>query len=205
MDSPFGFSFGCQFFMDKCLIMGCSLSCSLLKCFLSALQEVILENFAFHQVSHILDDFIFIALAKSLLCQQQLDCFLAIVLYAGIPIKTSETIFPSYVVPIHGIEVNNLKFTASLPADKIDNLVKLLISFKDKWSACLKAWQSLIGSLSFATQVVRPGHPFISKFIHRIAGVTKPQHHVKLNSDIRKEVRIWLAFLLFCVNLTGFH
>lgn len=41
---------------------------------------------------------------------------------------------------------------------------------------------------------MRPGQPFIRKF-DRIVGITKPHHHVKITSDIRKEIRIWLAFL----------
>lgn len=153
----FGFSFKEEFYMDKCLPMGCSLSCVLFECFSSSLQDVLLRSFSFHCVSHILDDFIFIAPAGSGLCQKQLECFTAMAQYADIPIKSSKTVLPTCVAPIHGIEVDTRHFTSCLPRDKIDTLTQLLISFKDKRSARLKAWQSLIGSLSFTTWVVQPG------------------------------------------------
>lgn len=161
----FGFYFEGSYYMDKCLPMGSSISCAFFECFSSAIRDVLLKNFAFHCVSHILDDFIFLAPATSVLCLQQLDCFLSLVEYARIPIKSSKTISPTCVAPIHGIEVNTVDFTASLPADKIDKLVQLLAAFKNKRSAHLNVWQSLIGSLSFATRVISPGQPFIRKFI----------------------------------------
>lgn len=60
--------------------MGCSYSCALFERFSTTLQQPLLSKFHFHSVSHILDDLmkIFIALAGSLLCHQQLSCFLVI-------------------------------------------------------------------------------------------------------------------------------
>lgn len=59
-----------------------------------------LLSFAFHSVSHILDDFIFLSPANSPLCKLQLDTFLAIASFAGIPIKASKTVKLTQAAPI---------------------------------------------------------------------------------------------------------
>lgn len=93
----FGFCFEEKFYIEKCLPMGCSYSCALFEQFSSTIQEVLLSQYRFHVMSHILDDFIFLSPAGSLLCQQQLDCFLLIARFVGIPIKASKTIPPHNV------------------------------------------------------------------------------------------------------------
>lgn len=61
----FGFVWCKKFYLDKCLPMGCLISCALFERFSSALQEALLSKFSFFSVSHILDDFIFISPANS--------------------------------------------------------------------------------------------------------------------------------------------
>lgn len=180
--------------MDKCLPMGCSLSCALNECFSKALEEVILSKYAFHCVSHILDDFIFKGPADSIR-EQQLEFFLQVAHFTGIPIKSSKTIRSTCVAPINGIEVDTVNFIACLPAEKLSNLVLLLESFKGERSVRLHMWQSLIGLMNFATKIIRPGSPFIRKFINCIGGVFEPNHYIKLNSDICKDINIWLVIL----------
>lgn len=89
----FRFCFQGLYYMDNCLPMGCSYSCALFEQFSTAIQEVLLSHYKFHALSHILDDFIFLSPAGSLLCQQQLDCFLDIARFTGILIKASK-LFP---------------------------------------------------------------------------------------------------------------
>lgn len=191
----FGFTLGGVYFMDKCLPMGCSLSCSLFEKFSTTLQEVLIQCFSFHCVSHILDDFIFLSPSGSKLCQQQLEIFLSIASFAGIPIETSKTLPPATVAPIHRIEVDTSVMTAHLSADKVHLLCQLLEHFQLKRSARLRQWQSLIGHLSFATRVIHPGHPFIRKFINKIKGHTNPNHHIKNNSELHHDAAMWLVFL----------
>lgn len=146
-------------------------------------------------LSHILDDFMFIAPANSSLRSYQLSAFLAIANYAGIPIKTSKTIHPTEVVPIHGIEVDIMQGVARLPQEKVLNLTSLLQDFSHKRSLPLKWWQSLIGHLSFASQVIRPGRPYIRKLIDHTRGVVNSSHCIKLTKEICGDCAMWLLFL----------
>lgn len=54
-----GFEWEGQFYFDKCLPMGCSISCCLFEAFSSSLQWVLLQKLEVPAMSHILDDFIF--------------------------------------------------------------------------------------------------------------------------------------------------
>lgn len=157
----FGFMFDGFYYMDKCLPMGCSFSCALFECFSMALQQVLLSRFGFHAMSHILDDFMFIAPKDSKFCQSQLQCLLQIANFTGIPIKHSKTVYPSTCLMLHGIEVDTIVGQAHLLQDKVVNLLSLLQSFSRKRSQTSRQWQSIIGHLAFASRVVHPGHPYI--------------------------------------------
>lgn len=191
----FGFTFKDSYFMDKCLPLGCSLSCVLFETFSTDIQDFLISKYSFHCVSHILDDFIFIGPSGSQLCQKQLDCFLDLSDYSGVPIKSSKTVYPTRGGPIHGIFVNTNDLMARLPADKLTPLTALLHRFKDKGSACLRDWQSLMAHLSFASCVIHPRQPFVRKFVDCIKGVSNAHHHVKISSEIRKDICVWLALL----------
>lgn len=191
----FGFVFRGEFYVDKCLPMGCSYSCALFEQFSTTLQQVLLFRFHFHSMLHILDDFMFIAPAGSPLCKQQLQCFLQIAVYTGIPIKHSKTVTPTTCLPVHGIEVDTIQGQARLPFDKLRNLAQLLRSFIRKRSLPLHNQQSLIGHHSFASRVVRPGRPYIRKLIDHIRGVSNPRLLIKITGEIRRDGAVWLEFL----------
>lgn len=191
----FGFSWRNLLYVDNCLPMGCSISCSLFEIFSSAIQHALISYYSFHSLSHILDDFIFIGPSNSTLCQYQLDVFLQISHFTGIPIKESKTIPPSHIVTVHGIEVDTNLLQARLPADKLELFRERLLSFVRRRSATLKEWQSLIGILSFSCKVIHPGRPFLRRLIDFTRGVTNAHHHIKVSSSVRHDCRMWLYFL----------
>lgn len=191
-----GFAWRGLFYLDKCLPMGCSISCALFERFSSALQYALLSKFSFSSLSHILDDFIFISPSDSPLCNQQLSTFLKISDYAGIPIKTSKTVAPSTCVPIHGILVDTVAMEARLPPDKLSKLLDLVSSFALKRSARLKLCQSLLGHLSFACRVIGPGRPFLRRMFDLLRGHTNPNHFLRIPRFVRSDCNAWRSFLL---------
>lgn len=191
----FGFTWEDKFYVDKCLPMGCSISCALFELFSATIQDVLLSHFSFKYTSHILDDFMFFSPPKSPLAQQQLDTFLDFARYAGIPIKESKTVLPATVVTMHGIEVDSVARVARLPQDKLQNMSRILSDFRVKRSARLHQWQSLIGHLNFACRVIRPGRPFLRKFINATKAVYNQHHFIRITQEHRADCSLWLAFL----------
>ena len=54
---------------------------------------------------------------------------------------------------------------------------------------------SLIGSLSFAFKVVKPGHIFLRRLIDLSTTVSKLDHHISLNAESRADIDWWYQFL----------
>lgn len=181
----FGFHWHGQFYLDKCLPIGYSLSCTLFERFSSSLQEALISKFGFSLVSHILDDFIFLSPANSPLCQFYLRKFLCISKFVGIPIKDSKTVLPSTCVPIHGIQVDTLHMEARLPQDKLLRLLDLVSSFARRRTAKVRMWQSLLGHLSFACRV-----------FNVLRGRSNPNHYVRIPQSVRSDCVVWRCFLL---------
>lgn len=171
------------------------MSSALFECFSSALQLVLQQFYNFPTVSHVLDDFIFIGPHNSSQCWDQLEHFQNFASFIGIPIKESKTVLPSPVTIVHGIEIDSVAMQALLPQDKIDMLKTLLHSFSRRCSACLRDWQSLIGSLSFACKVIRPGRPFLRRLPLATQGVSNAFHHIHISKGVRRDCAMWVSFL----------
>ena len=54
---------------------------------------------------------------------------------------------------------------------------------------------SLIGSLSFACKVVKPGRMFLCRLIDLSTSVTNLNHHISLSPEARADIHWWIDFL----------
>ena len=189
-----GFMVNGQYFYDRCLPMGCSVSCKLFEGFSCAIQWILQNSFPVSTMSHILDDFIFLSQYESE-CRSYLQKFQTVADFVGIPVKHSKTVQPSTCVTVHGIEVDTNMMQARLPQDKLDKAVALLRSFSRRKKVTLRQLQSLIGVLNFACKVIVPGRPFLRRLINLTMGVNKPNFHIRLNNEARLDLAAWLIFL----------
>ena len=92
-----GFMMDNQYLYDRCLPMGCSVSCRLFEKFSCAVQCILTELFHVEAMSHILDDFMFLSHSKET-CQCYLDSFMSLARFVGIPVKYSRTVSPATCV-----------------------------------------------------------------------------------------------------------
>ena len=189
-----GFTMGKQYLYDRCLPMGCSVSCKLFEDFSCAIQWILQRSFNVLTMSHILDDFIFVSQSETLCCDY-LDAFHSVARLVGIPVKHSKTVPPSTCVTVHGIEIDTSLMQARLPQDKLNGAIALVKSFSRRKKVTLRVLQSLIGTLSFACKVVVPGRPFLRRLINLTIGVSKPSFHIRLNKEARLDLSAWLIFL----------
>lgn len=65
--------------------------------------------------------------------------------------------------------------------------------------------QSLIGSLNFACRAIVPGRPFCRRLIKATCGLTKPHHHLRITSDMKKDLQLWLEFFSEFNGISVFH
>ena len=189
-----GFTFAGHYYYDKCLPMGCSISCKVFEQFSCALQWILQSIFHVKTMSHILDDFIFISSSKSL-CYLYLQQFFSLAESLSIPVKQSKTVMPSTCVIVHGIEVDTLQMQARLPQDKLEAAITLVRAFSRRRKVTLRELQSLIGTMNFACKVVVPGRPFLRRLSDLTMGIAKPHFHIRLGQEARLDLAAWLLFL----------
>ena len=110
-----------------------------------------------------LDDFMFIGPPSSIICQQYLTKFLELASDVGIPIKHSKTVHPTTDTIVHGIRINTVEMSMSLPDDKCASIKEKILSLYKRKKCTVQEIQSLVGSLNFACLVVVPGRPFLRR------------------------------------------
>ncbi|XP_062618317.1 uncharacterized protein LOC134279921 [Saccostrea cucullata] len=190
-----GIQFKGSFYYDKCLPMGCSISCSIFETFSTALQWIACSKFGVPNMLHILDDFLFIGPPNSAICHSSLKQFLSMCDVLGIPIKSEKTEGPSTTMVFLGIELDTIKMEARLPQEKIQKIKLALDSAKKCKKITLRKLQSLIGLLNFACCVVVPGRAFLRRLINLTKGVSKPHFRIRLNKQARLDLEAWSEFI----------
>ena len=146
-------------------------------------------------MSHLIDDFFFIAPAGSNKCLQDVKNFEQLCKRIGVSIKTAKTIYPTASLTIYGIEVDSVLMEARLPQDKLINLRAILSQTRSKQKIKLKDLQSLIGHLNFACNVVTPGRAFLRRLIDLTCKVNHNNHFIRLNCEARADIQAWFTFI----------
>ena len=82
-----------------------------------------------------------------------------------------------------------------LPKSKLSELKNMILSWRSKRKCTKREFLSLIGSLSFACKVIRPGHIFLLRLIGLSISVVCPNHHIDISSDMRLDLAMWSEFL----------
>jgi hypothetical protein len=191
-----GFQWKDMFYYDRCLPMGCSISCRVFESFSNSLQWILQHKLHVEHMSHILDDFIFIGPPADNQCRINLLSFFSLAERLGIPIKHSKTVFPTTVAVVHGIELDTVKMIALLPQDKLDKMRQQLSVLIHRKKATLREIQSIVGLLNFACKVITPGRPFLRRLINLTVGVQNPHHHIRITAEARADILAWLDFLM---------
>ncbi|XP_073249624.1 uncharacterized protein [Porites lutea] len=144
------------YYYDRCMPMGCSSSCLTFEMFSTAVEWIARNTRKIDYILHILDDYLLVAPTEQL-CQQQLNLFLSLCSYLGIPIAPEKTSGLSTTKSFGGIELDSIFWEARLTRYKIEKCISLISDFIHRKKVTLKEVQSLNGLLNFACSVIRPG------------------------------------------------
>ena len=186
------------YYYDRCMPMGCSSSCLTFEMFSTAVEWIARNTRKIDYILHILDDYLLVAPTEQL-CQQQLNLFLSLCSYLGIPIAPEKTCGPSTTKSFGGIELDSVFLEARLTRDKIEKCISLISDFIHRKKVTLKEVQSLNGLLNFACSVIRPGRAFLRRLIDLTVGVRLPNHYIILNREVKEDLKTWLPHLHGCL------
>ena len=205
-----------QYFVDKCLPFGASISCALFQRFSNALKFLIEVKAKIPRtVTNYLDDFLFVA--KSILrCNHIINMFLHMCSELGIPIAEDKTEWASMRIVFLGILIDGKFMILTVLEEKRWRAVKLLKTFIDKKKATVRDLQVLCGYLNFLNRAVHPGRTFVRRMYSKFGAIIpnnygknqyprsindshgfklKPHHHVRLDREFKADCQIWLTFL----------
>ena len=99
----------------------------------------------------------------------------------------------STVITFLGIELDSVAQEVRLPAEKLTRLRESPSRFEHKRHATKHELQVLIGILSHAAAVVRPGRVFLRQLItSKIPRL--PSHKVRMNAKCRSDLAWWSVF-----------
>ncbi len=173
-------------------VMQCVSSCRTFKMFSTAIEWVAKTQLSMPHLIHILDDYLMAASTFDQ-CRINLDRFLSLCAYIGVPMMPEKTVGPENILAFAGIELDTLSMEACLPMDKTTKCKTLISTFLRLKKVMLREIQSLIGLLNFACSVVVPGRAFLHRLIDLTKGVKSPHHFIRLN---KADLELWQSFLL---------
>ena len=114
---------------------------------------------------------------------------------AGLLIEPEKSQGPCTTLTFLGIEIDSQAEELRLPADKLLALKEALMYWQEKKACRKRDLLSLIGSLSHAAKVVRPGRAFLRRLIDLSTQAKELDHYIRLNLDARSDIVWWNCFV----------
>ena len=183
-----------KYYYDRVMPMGCASPCRTFEIFSTAIEWVAKKHLSMPHFIHILDDYL-MAAPTFHQCRINLDHFLSLCTYLGVPMAPEKTVSPETVLAFAGIELDTLRMEARLPPDKTAKCQTLISTFLRRKKVTLREIQSLLGLLNFACSVVVPGRAFLRRLIDLTKGVKFPHHFIRLNKSSKADLALWQSFL----------
>jgi hypothetical protein len=150
-------------------------------------------------IIHYVDDFLIAAASRSV-CRQDLDNFRHLLGELGLPEAVEKTEAPTKRLLFLGILIDTDAMSVSLDQARIKRIQALLGDWDGRQTCSLRELQSLVGTLSFASCVVRHGRTFIQHMRDLIRQACLEQGtHVRaiiaLAGDFRDDLSWWQHFM----------
>lgn len=199
-----GFCFNNNFYFDKALPFGASISCITFERFSRFLEFSALRKFKTGGLIHYLDDFLGADITFES-CSEAFQIFKTTMSELGVPLAEEKTEGPTEVLTFLGLELDSNNMTVKVPGVKIQEVVLKIEEILSHKKTTLKKMQSLIGVLNFCCRAIPMGRPFSRRLIDSICGLTKPFHRIRLKKEIRLDLKMWLSFLQDFNGLSLFH
>ena len=144
--------------------------------FADALLWILIAVYGIPFVIHYLDDFFFCNVTAPS-CQADMDTLKSTFSELGVPLAPDKVVGPVTQLTYLGIEIDSHALCVRLPSDKLFQLQFLLQSWCSRKKCTKRDLLSLIGSLSFACKVVKPGRIFLRRLIDLSTSAFTSSHH----------------------------
>ena len=202
-----GIKFDGKYYIEKCLPMGCSISCALFEFFSTFLHWVVENKASLSTLDHYLDDFKFAGAALTNDCQKIMDTFSLVSKELGVPLAENETEGQKTKIIFLGLEIDAVLMKVKFPGDKLNKLRLGIQYILEHKKMKFKELESIVGLMAFCAQAIPSARAFIRRFYDLISEVRvkKSYYYVRINQEIKSDAEVWLEFLKFLMGSVIFQ
>lgn len=180
-----------MYYFDTALPMGCSTSCSIFQSVTRGLCWMARQHMPDIAIFGYLDDFLIISSDKDT-ALRHLAGFQDLCISLGVPLAREKTVGPTTRLTFLGIGLDTLESTLFLDEEKRESAIEKLEVFIERRSQRRLQWQSLVGTLSFLSQVVLPGRAFMSRIS---TNLKSSNYWIHVGEDTKEDIRSWIMFI----------
>ena len=189
-----GFRWNRLFFVDTRLPFGSRSSPFIFNSFAMLLCWALIYVCGIAMLIHYLDDYLICSPSQAG-CSADMVRFLDVCDAVGVPIASDKTEGPSQCLTFLGVEIDALNQVVRLPPDKLSRLLDDLRAWGSRTSCTRRELESLVGTLSFAAHVVRPGRLFVRRLIDLSTTVPTRDTPIQLSAEAMADIDWWARFV----------
>ena len=115
--------------------------------------------------------------------------------HLGLPIVWDKLEGPSPCLTFLGFELDSIRGEIRLSGQELTEIRSEVHWWLDRKSCTKRELESLVGRLSHASRVVKPGKTFMRHLFEALTGTRQARHHVRLSASIWLDVRWWYIFM----------
>ncbi|VDI81167.1 Hypothetical predicted protein [Mytilus galloprovincialis] len=190
-----GFKIEDEYYIDKAMAMGCSISCAIFEKFSTFLHWVLKSKSGSNNIDHYLDDFLFGGKSDSDECEQLMFQYDEICKNLGVPLANEKTEGPTTLIEYLGLTIDTVNMLVKIPHKKVEELLDRIIKLSAMKKVTLKELQSICGSLAFCTKALPAGRAFSCRLYSTMGKVSKPFHFIRVTSGMKNDLLMWKLFL----------
>ena len=180
------------FFVEKCVSLGSSISCSHFKRVPNAIAYIFQKQTG-KKTKNYLDDFFFIAL-RQLACNNLIRSYIKLCETINFPLSMEKTEWATQIIVFPGMLLNTLTQTISIPVEKRDKALYQLCILLESRKVTVHQAQKLAGLLNHLFKALVPGKALNRRFYSKIAGL-KQHHHLRVEREMKMDASTWVSFL----------
>jgi hypothetical protein len=113
----------------------------------------------------------------------------------GVPLAKNKTVGPTNILPFLGYIIDTELMMVLIPFEKIKKLSRLLQLLLVRKKIKRSELESIVGLMSFCSRAIPSSRAFHRRFYDLITTGKITFHRIRLLSEVRSDIRLWMLFL----------
>ncbi len=167
------------------------------------IEWILVNNYSIHDLVF-LENLITVGPPLSTHCQHRLTLASSFCKQLGLTIRGAKNAAQETRLSVLGVEVDSVRQIATMPTDQLAELKRALNDARGRRIIEVSELESLISLLRIASCLVPAGRGFFFRLTNVLRGFNSRNHPVRLNGELRKDVKWWDALVQPWKGVTTF-